>query len=175
VTNRLADIERFAEGIRYRSHGLDIGRLKLLENGHMTYAQFLGEAFYWRQSPEEWERQPRLWPLAVIEYPLSFLTLYRAICDLCRLGGPFHLRLEYRNVAHHTLPAGVPTPFGFLDPRPQPFGGHHLHLAETVPTDFLPNPATFDLIRRIYAAFGHATDAIPFWDRAGQRFDLPPG
>src|SRR5262245_47842604 len=45
VTHRLAEIERFAEGIRYRGIGLDSGRLELLENGHLSYAQFLGESF----------------------------------------------------------------------------------------------------------------------------------
>jgi len=108
VTNRYADIERFAEGIRYRGHALDVGVLELLTNGHMTYACILGEPFYWRQPPEEIARRPRLWPFAVVEYPLSFLRLFWAIANLSRLQQPFYTRLEYHNIRGHLLPPGPP-------------------------------------------------------------------
>jgi hypothetical protein len=176
VTHRLAEIERFAEGVRYRGSGLESGRLELLENGHMSYAQFLGESFYWRQSQEEWEQRPRLWPVAVIEYTLSFLRLYGGICDLFQLSGRFHLHVEYRNVARHALSGGQPTwwgSFGLFEP--QSFDGQHLYFSTPVDLDDLAEAAAFDAIRRTYAAFGYSQDAIPFWSRETQRFEIPTG
>jgi hypothetical protein len=173
VTNRYADIERFAEGIRYRRHTLEVGALELLTNGHMTYSCILGESFYWRQPPEEVARRPRLWPFAVIEYPVSFLKLFRAIADLSRLQQPFHIRVEYYNIRGHLLPPGPPTDFGFIrghEAVPYP----HQNLAvPAVVARIEPDALAYNLVRDVYAAFGYGLDAIPFWDAEHQRFAFP--
>ncbi len=174
VTNRYADIERFAEGIRYRDHTLETGVLELLTSGHLVYGCFLDERFYWRQPPQEVERRPRLWPHAVIEHPLSFLRLFRAVATLCGLRGPFHLRLEFHNIRGHLLPPGPPTEFGFLRgheavPYPHP----DLVVHDRAPEQFEPDPVTYTLVRDVYAAFGYGLDGIPFWDGARQRFHFP--
>jgi hypothetical protein len=174
VTNRYADIERFGEGIRYRRATLEIGVLELLTNGHMTYGCALGESFYWRQSAEEIARQPRLWPYAVIEYPLSFLKLFRAVADLSALREPFHIRLEYHSIRGHILPPGAPTQFGFIRGHEAvPYPHQHLVLFVTVGDRFDPERITYDLVQEIYATFGYGSEAIPFWDREHGRFDFP--
>jgi len=113
VTSRSADVARFAEGIRYRDRGLETGQLELLTNGCLEYECVLGENFYWRQAPQESQRQPRLWPYPVIEYPLSFLKLYKSISVLAGLTGSHYVELRYVNINRHILPAGAPTQFGF--------------------------------------------------------------
>jgi len=177
VTNRYADIERFAEGIRYRGHGLYVGSLELLTNGHLTYSSLLGESFYWKQSPEEIARQPRLWPFAVIEYPLSFFKLFRAVVDLSGLQPPFHIRLEYHNIQGHILPPGVPTQFGFLGIHRQtpPYPNSNLVIPLVVEGGAIqPEAITYALVRDVYAAFGYGPELIPFWNAAQGRFELPP-
>jgi hypothetical protein len=174
VTNLHADIERFAEGIRYRRHTLEDGDLELLTNGHLVYGCFLDERFYWKQSPEEVARRPRIWPHTVIEHPLSFLRLFRAVATLCGLRGPFHLRLEYRNIRGHLLPPGPPTDYGFLRIyEAVPYAHQELVLQDTVPEQFEPDAATYTLVRDVYAAFGYGLNAIPFWDGERGRFHFP--
>jgi hypothetical protein len=173
VTNRYADIERFAEGIRYRGHALEVGVLELLTNGHMTYACVLGESFYWRQPPEEIARRPRLWPIAVIEYPVSFLKLFRAIADLSRLQQPFHIRVEYYNIRGHLLPPGPPTDFGFIRGHEAvPYPSENL-VVPAVVARVEPDAVAYNLVRDMYAAFGYGADSIPFWDAEHQRFAFP--
>ena len=174
MTNRYADVERFAEGIRYRGGTLDIGVLELLTNGHMTYACFLGENFYWRQPPEEVARRPRIWPYPVIEYPLSFFKLFRAVADMSRLEPPFHIRVEYHNIREHLLPPGPPTEFGFIRGHEAvPFPHQNLIIPVAVRDELEPEAATYDFVRDVYAAFGYGADAIPFWDAERGRFNFP--
>jgi schlafen family protein len=176
VTSRYADIERFAEGIRYRGHGLDVGALELLTNGHMTYACFLGETFYWKQSREEVARQPRLWPFAIIEYPLSFFKLFRAIGDIAGLQPPFHVRFEYHNIRGHILPPGAPTEFGFIwGHLAAPYPNQDLIIPATAGGQLQPQVITYTLVRDVYAAFGYGPEFIPFWDAARGSFQLPRG
>jgi len=174
VTNEYAEIESFGEGIRYRRHGLQAGQLELLTNGHMTYAIHLEETFYHKQSPEEIRRRPRLWPYAIIEYPLSFFRLYRAICELSHLPGAFEAYVQYLNIKGHILPAGPPTPFGFLGGRqPDPFPNQSLGFRMECQTGFQPDLVTFNLVRQVYAAFGYEVRHIPFWNAGVSRFELP--
>lgn len=175
VTSLSADVQRFSDGIRYRNRTLEQGQLELLTNGHMSYTMLLGELFYWRQTPQDWERHPRLWPGPVIEFPLSFLKLFRAICKRSELGGPFHVLMQYLNIRGHILPAGAPTLFGFLGMWPvTPLAEQHLRFMQTLLPDFIPDVAAYDLVQTVYAAFGYDQGAIPFWDSTGNRFHFPP-
>ena len=174
VTNTYAEVERFAEGIRYRNGTLEVGILELLTNGHLRYACLLGENFYWRMPAEEVARRPRIWPYPVVEYPLSFFTLFQAVARVCELRPPFHVRVEYHNIAQHLLPPGPPTEFGFLrGHEARPYSHTNLVLSASVDPPFEAHAVTYQLVRDLYAAFGYGTDAIPFWDEASQRFNLP--
>jgi hypothetical protein len=174
VTSRFADIERFADGIRYRGHTLETGVLELLTNGHLSYGCVLREPFYWKQPPEEAARRPRLWPFAVIEYPVSFLKLFRAIADLSRLEQPFHIRLAFYNIRGHLLPPGPPTDFGFIRGHEAvPYPHENLILPPLSVARVVPDALAYALLRDVYAAFGYGPDSIPFWDGENQRFAFP--
>jgi hypothetical protein len=173
VASRFAEVERFAEGLRYRDRGLNVGQLELLENGHLAYRVSLGESFYWGLPREEWIRQPRLFPGAVLEYPLTFLLLYRAICDQSSLEGQFYVRLEYRNIGGHRLPPGPVTEFFDVFGIQQPIAAPHISEVLTVERDFQPHRIAWELAGRVYNSFGLTIDDVPYWNAKEECFSFP--
>jgi len=173
VASRYAEVERFAEGLRYHDRGLGVGQLELLENGHLGYRVFLGESFYWGLPREEWSRQPRLFPGAVLEYPLTFLLLYRAVCDENGLEGPFYVRLEYRNIGGHRLNPGPVTEFSDTFGVRHPIAAPHISEILTVPRDFAPHRIAWELAGRVYNSFGLTRDDIPYWNAKDESFSFP--
>ncbi len=164
-------LERFEEGIRQGAK--DSEYLELMSNGHMEFWTPLGEHFCWRQSPEEFGIRPRLNYYPVIEYPTTFLRLYRAILDALKTNDEFLIDLNYGNLKGYTL---NPTPgrFGFDINGVRTFEGEHLMVPRRKVTgNFEPDVVTFDLLRAVYAAFGVDARLIPFYNGKERKFDFP--
>ncbi len=164
-------LERYEEGVRQGTK--DSEYLELMSNGHMEFWTPLGEHFCWRQSSEEFRIKPRLYFYPVIEYPTTFLRLYRAILDALRINDEFLIDLQYGNLKGYTL---NPTPgrFGFgYSGGIRTFEGQHLMVPrKKVAGNFDPDQVAFDLIRGVYAAFGVEAKLIPFYSKEG-RFNFP--
>ena len=166
-------IERFADGIRRGDKNEEY--LELLSNGHMEFWTPLNENFCWRQSPEEFSKRPRLYPYPVVEYPTTFLRLYRAIVDSLEISKDFIVDLRYLNLKGYILAPYAPNAIGFMfaDSYSKPFEDKHLYVTrKTIKNDFEPDQTAYELIQIVYAAFGFDASKIPFFTNEG-RFDFP--
>ena len=166
-------IERFADGIRRGDR--DENYLELLSNCHMEFWTPLNENFCWRQSPEEFSKRPRLYPYPVVEYPTTFLRLYRAIVDSLEISKDFIVDLRYLNLKGYILAPYAPNAIGFMfaDSYSNPFEDKQLYVTrKTIKNDFEPDQTAYELIQIVYAAFGFDASKIPFFTNEG-RFDFP--
>lgn len=159
------------------AEGLDRGRgtferLILTENGHMEFWTPLDTHFCWQQSEEEFRTRPVLYPLPVVEYPVSFLRLYRALIDRYELEGTILVQYEYRNLRGYSLRPFHPEAIRYL------FGEHHVYTGAqhfrfgpiASPNDFNPDLSGRELLVPFYGAYGYETYQIPFFDEEEQRF-----
>ncbi|MCL4424163.1 MAG: ATP-binding protein [Firmicutes bacterium] len=167
-----AVVERFSEGIRWGEK--DYRYLELLGNGHMEFWTPLNENFCWRQSEEEFRRRPRLYPYPVTEYPATFLRLYRAITTESKIDGEFLITLYYRNIRGYILLPYSPRSIGFRFPRSdvKPFSEPHFSFQTKVSSNFTPDKTAYDLVKRVYAAFGLEQEAVPFFNKEKEEFDF---
>jgi hypothetical protein len=154
----------------------DFEYLSLTENGLMEFWTPLNDHFCWRQSEEEFKKNPRLYPYSVIEYPVTFLRLYKAICAASNLKGQFIIRLWYKNVRGYVLRPFAPNSIGFEIPTRDviPYGEQDLKLPDLeIDSQFDSEQTGFEIAKRFYAAFGHYDDVIPFYDRGVKEFSFP--
>jgi len=165
-------IERFVEGIRRGDKNEKY--LELLSNGHMEFWTPLDDNFCWRQTPEEFSKRPRLYPYPVIEYPTTFLRLYRAIVDSLGISDDFIVDLCYLNLKGYILAPYAPNAIGFMfaDTYSKPFEDKGINPRKTIKNNFAPDQTAYELIQTVYAAFGFDERAIPFFTGEG-RFDFP--
>jgi len=127
------------------------------------------------QSPEEFVKRPRLYPYPVVEYPTTFLRLYRAIVDALEIHKDFIVDLRYLNLKGYVLAPYAPNAIGFMlaDSYSKPFQDKHLYVPRmTIGNDFEPDKTAYELVRMVYAAFGFDASAIPFFTKEGS-FDFP--
>jgi len=173
VDVRYGRIERFAEGIRRGDKNYEY--LELQSNGHMEFWTTLDEHFCWRQSPEEFQQRPRLYPYPVVEYPTTFLRLYKAIIESAGIGGNFIVDLHYLNIKGYVLAPHAPNSIGFMfaDNYSKPFEDQHLGTPrKRIKYDFNPDQIAYEIIQGVYASFGFDAGAIPFFTKEG-KFDFP--
>ncbi len=139
-------------------------QLRLAQNGHCEFRTPLSEHFCWKQSPEEFARRPRLYPYPVVEYPVTFLRLYRHIKDDCGLEGEVLFQYEYRNLRGYILRPYHPRSIRFTsDPEPEPFPHQHYRWGpREFEDDFVPDETARLLLSDFYTQFGWEPHMIPF-------------
>ena len=166
---RYGRTERFAEGIRLGDKSDEY--LELQSNGHMEFWSPLDEHFCWRQSPEEFKQRPRLYPYPVVEYPTTFLQLYKALIGAAGIGGEFIIDLHYLNITGYVLAPYAPNAVGFMfaDHYSKPFSDQHLGIPRRkIKYDFDSDRIAYEIIQVVYAAFGFDATAIPFYTKEGK-------
>jgi len=164
MENFYSSIERFPEGI-YRGDKKD-RMLILYQNGYMEFYAPLDMSYCWRQSQEEFKRQPRLYPYPVVEYPLSFLDLYSHIVRISNIETKLIISMQYLNCKGYTLLPYKPESIGFYMPRnsPKVIDKDHLIIPNMdVNYDFDPNLVCYELLKYFYAVFSYTPDMIPFF------------
>lgn len=168
-----ASIERFGDGIRIGQP--DYRFLILLSNGHMEFWVPLDKSFCWQQTEEEFSKAPRLYPYPVNEFPVSFLKLYHEIVNIEKLQTDFILSHQYRNLSGYNLAPYRPGIVGFDLPwNLKPFENKHLVASkQTFKNNFDPDKEAFGIIKHIYHAFGHDSEAIPFFDKEVGKYTFP--
>ena len=168
--SQLTPIDRYAEGIRRGSK--DFRYLELWGNGHMEFWTPLDDHFCWRQSPDEFHKRPRLYPYPVTEYPVTFLSLYRALVDQAHSETTFLVELQYRNLKGYVLYPYHPSSFEFQFEASDvnPFPEKHLVVPRNIANAFDPHKDAYELIKTVYASFGFGPDAIPFFNSVEGRF-----
>lgn len=164
--------ERIEEGIRRGEKRFEY--LEVWENGHMEFWTPLDDHFCWRQTAEEFQKRPRLYPYPVTEYPTTFLRLYRALLDLFSVTNDFVLTLYLRNLKGYILLPYAPNSIGFMHPSSiiEPYKKDNLIRSIHLDHGFKPDLASFNILKPIYAAFGYDSEAIPFFDKNTQEFNF---
>ncbi|MBN1514990.1 ATP-binding protein [Candidatus Sumerlaeota bacterium] len=148
--------------------------LELCANGHMEFRTPLGEIFCWRQSQEEFRKRPRLYSYPVIEYPTTFLRLYRAFVDQAGIKCGFRLQLQYRNLQGYALFPGDPdNNLNYIVIQPVTYKDKHLIIdPRSIGNDFIPDKEAYDLIETVYARFGFESKDIPFYNSTEGNFNF---
>lgn len=167
-----SSIVRYSEGIYKGSLSDKI--LKLIQNGHMEFASKLDYGFCWKQSEEEFKKHPILYSIPMLEFPSSFLRLYKKIVDLLYLKDSFIVNMQYINLKGYSI-----------NPYPSNTIGYLIHGASRayqendiivppieISANFNPDSIAFELIKFVYASFGYSEDNVPFYNKKELKFDF---
>jgi hypothetical protein len=82
--------------------------LVLTRSGHF---EFWVPSFAWvcfQQNQEQFQAQPRLWPIAVVEFPLNFLLFVKELYRRIGVTGAITARVEYQHLGGCILYPGGP-------------------------------------------------------------------
>ncbi len=161
-------IERFLAGVKRGKK--DFRYYEIHETGHMEMWAPLDSNFCWRQTPEEFELQPRLYPYPVVEYPVTFLRLYRAILELFEIKDRIFVELIFENFKDYALRPYEPNAIGFMIREPKIAKEKEFYYREMLDSDFNVDTAAYDLIKHFYAWFGFDSSFIPFYDKKQKIF-----
>jgi hypothetical protein len=164
-------IEIFSAGIYWGSKEFE--HLELFNNGHMEFSTPLGEHFCWRQSEEEFRTNPTLYSYPVVEYPVTFLRLYRELVKLVGINCEILVDMSYANVRGYALLPHKPNTWGFItgDASKKQKDESIDILRRHYPADFDPDTVAYELIEKVFASFGLEKNKIPFRTSTGS-FDF---
>jgi len=147
--------------------------LELFSNGHMEFWSPLDKIFCWMQSEEEYRTRPRLYPYPVIEYPTTFLRLYRAIVDALKIKDDFILSFHYNNLKGFIVRPYSPRSFEFMEPHSDIEAyqkDNFFILSYKVTNVFKPDRTAYDLVSSFYAEWDFNREEIPFYNRDDEKF-----
>ena len=151
--------------------------LRLHENGLMEFYTPLSNHFCWKQSDEEFKKNPQLFPYPAVEYPTTFLRLYKALIEKAKIKDEILIKLSYINLKGYTMRPFPPGSIGFeIGTRPIiPYPAKDLSIPlRKVDESFSPDKVAYqDLIVPFYGSFHYELDTIPFYDRAKEAFNFP--
>lgn len=167
-------IERNINGIQIGEKSNKI--LKLFENGHMEFWTPLNESFCWRQSADEFKKNPQLYPYPMVEYPVTFLRLYKRICEVSQIDDQHILSINYLNLKGYRLFPFAPGIMGYEFPvrKIVSYPDNHLLINNfNVSSDFNPENTAFNIISKVYNTFGLENDTVPFYDIGQNKFIFP--
>ena len=164
----LPPLKRTALG--FENQRIEFHHMKFVKNGHLEFWTAIDEYFCWKQDPAEMSIHPRLYPYAVVEHPLSFVRLYRALTDFLQIHGDILFQMQYLNIKGAVLLPYQPESIGFMHPfEPvRPFERNRLVFEKKkFPEDFDADPSALEIIKDLYHAFGYGREHIPFFDATG--------
>ena len=165
----LPPLKRNALG--FENYRVDFHHLKLVKNGHLEFWTAIDHYFCWQQAEKEMEVHPRLYPYAVVEHPVSFVRLYRALGDLLGVQCDVLFQLQYLNVRGAILIPYQPDSIGFIAPMESvtPLAKDRLVFEKKRrKADFDPDPTALEIILDLYYEFGYSREHVPFFDESGQ-------
>ena len=154
----------------FENERIDFHHMKFVKNGHLEFWTEIDDSFCWQQDAKEMKEHPRLYPYAVVEHPVSFCRLYRALSDHLALDCDLIFQMQYWNVQGAYLLPYHPESIGFM----APMGGIRplqrqrlLFEPKRFPSGFDPDPTALELIKDLYYEFGYGREHIPFFDETG--------
>ncbi len=151
----------------FENERIDFHHMKFIKNGHLEFWTAIDHSFCWRQDAEEMKQHPRLYPYAVVEHPVSFFRLYRALGELLKIDCQILFQMQYLNVKGAILLPYQPESIGFMYPlepvRPLE-RSRLLFPPKRFARDFDPDPSALQVIRDLYHEFGYRREHIPFFD-----------
>ena len=166
-----SSLRRYSEGIYKGS--TDDRILKLGQNGHMGFAAKL-DVFCWKQNAEEFRLRPRLYSISVVEFPSSFLRLYKRLIELLNLDMSFLVSMQFFNLQRYGLNPYSPESVEYLmRGTSSPYGKRYLIVPPIeVESNFRPDSVTYELIKYVYASFGYSKEIIPYFNKNKEVFEF---
>jgi hypothetical protein len=135
----------------------------LARSGHFEFCLPLFPWICFQQARVDYEKQPRLWPRAIVELPLSFLLFVRQLHQRIGVTGSSIVGAEYCNLQGAILQAGSPFgmpsfdgPRAFSEPDYGPF-------EQQLEADFDPDAAALKFALHLYRSFGYDRNHIPYF------------
>ena len=162
------DEHQWEEGIE--GNNVTGGQITLLKNGYFEVICPINIQFQrgWNSPQFAIPKSVKwLYPYVVIEFPVSFMRLVKAIYGKSDIDSGVTIEQYYHNITGYALPEGPPTypTFGaFLDERGVYEGTSSIHSVQQVLNNFIPDHVAYDLVADVYAKFGLGAKAIPAFD-----------
>lgn len=156
-------LKPFFEGIEKKATDCT---LRVFRNGYLEFCSVVDYNFSHAQGDEEYKKQPRFNPYAIIEYPMSFFRLLKEIKGKIGLPASSVVRMAFINCGKYQLGEGHPDSMWHLDHHE----GHFADLSNLVvekvfdDLDMGRDVEAFYFVERLYNAFGLSREAIPFFD-----------
>jgi|GEM_PF-1730352 len=164
-----SNLKRYSEGIFLGDKKYSY--LELLTNGHMEFWKTIDMTFCWKQSEEEFKIKPRMYPYPVVEYTVSFLRLYKSIIDYVEIEDDLYFSIAYKNIKGFFLYPGSPNSYKYHLYKMEPYPKLNFKIREDIlKSDYNPDKVTFNILSRLYGAFGYTDDAIPFYNKEENKF-----
>ncbi len=166
------NVDQFEKGIKGRN--ITGGKITLLKDGYfevqcpinIQFQRGWGSPQFAIPKSVKW-----LYPYVVIEFPVSFMRLVKAIYDESGINSDVFIQQNYYNITGYALPEGPPTypTFGaFLDERGVYEKKSPIHSIQWAGYNFNPDHVAYGLVRDVYAKFGLVdARAIPAFDEKG--------
>jgi hypothetical protein len=140
----------------------------LSRSGHFEFWLPLFPWICFRQAQADYEKQPRLWPRAVVELPLSFLLLVKQLHQRIGVTGSFIVGAEYRNLRGAILQPGSPFGMPFFD-GPRAFSEpDYGPFEQQLEPEFDPDADALKFALHLYRSFGYDRNHIPYFP--GEKF-----
>jgi len=150
--------------------------LSLDKTGQMVWtAPINNRQFAWQQTEEEQARRLRLYPYALIEYPVSFVKLYKALLEQREISATkVVLQLCLLNIRGMVIAKGDPNSPFFDSPgtRSEPYPGTSIERTKVIDVPFDADKIGYASVKEIYSAFGVDESWIPFFDAATSKFNF---
>ncbi len=159
----------------FENDRIDFQHLKFIKNGHLEFWTAVDQYFCWQQDDTSFKQNPRLYPYPVVEYPLSFCRLYRALTAFLKIQSKIIFQMQYLNIKGAILLPFRPESIGFMHPMEaiKPEERNRLVFPKhAVPPEFDPDPTALQLVEELYYEFGYGREHIPFFDPSGHVSEL---
>jgi hypothetical protein len=153
----------------FRTKNVEYHHLWLLRNGHIEFWTQVDESFCWMQNPEQYKKHPRLYPIAVCEYPVSFLRFAKSLYEAVGLSGGMTWRMQYWHLDSCILLPGAHNQHRFMMPLepPEPYPEHQFRHEERLARGFHPDKSALVMIEAFYRGFRYSRKDVPYFDDEG--------
>ena len=137
----------------------------LTRSGHFEFSSPLFPWICFNQTVENYHTQPRLYPTAILELPISFLRFIRELYRRFGVGCPLLVRIEYRSLGGCILFAGLPSGLGAPPLEgPKKFSEpHYGPYEQRLENEFDIDAAGLKFALDLYRCFGYERVHIPYF------------
>lgn len=150
----------------------EIAVISMLANGHMSFETLLNRSFCWGQSAGEFERRPRFSPYAVVEFPVSFLRMYKRMIGEFNINdSEWCLTICFRKPKGFYLAPGHPLSAFFDMSNAVTYDkDEDLIVTEIEKGEFVPDEFAYNLLSKVFAKYGLPETSIPFYSDENSTF-----
>jgi hypothetical protein len=138
-------------------------RICLTRSGHFELWVPLFPWICFQQAISDFRERPWMWPLAVVEFPVSFMRFTKALNKRLGIDSKRIVSMQYRNLAGCLLPPGMGQGLSFIRSasvyRSQHFDPYDFQISP----EFDPDGVALRFVQRLYRAFGYQESNVPYF------------